>query len=320
MRRERHKRIGDLAPATREQGVRHVARHQARLEASARAVDVALDRDAILTRLQRELQALPPDTPTRLRLSLDKAGYVELTAAPLLHYDEGDALLTLPMIKDAVERGNHWRNDRMGAPGAFQLYDFPVIDHLHFAGLWLVGRFTGSYLTAFNVYFLLTYPLTALTTLVAFRRFGYSLAAGGAGGLLYAFLHAHAARGQEHYFLSAYWVVPLSLVLFRYVWPFWLFKDASRGDGMTRAAAYRHNRSMRIYLPGYLLKWMFSCLTAFAITSGFGSLSMAQAASEPASVDVFAIIAAGWGIVFACSVCVLFVTSYIYFYLSRNEA
>jgi hypothetical protein len=137
----------------------------------------------------------------------------QVTAAPLLHYDEGDALLTLPMIKDAVERADHWRNDRMGAPGAFQLYDFPVIDHLHFAGLWLVGQFTGSYLTAYNVYFLLTYPLTALTTLVVFRRFGYSLAAGGAGGLLYAFLHYHAARGQAHYFLSAYWVVPLSLML-----------------------------------------------------------------------------------------------------------
>ena len=92
---------------------------------------------------------------------------------------------------------------------------------------------------------------------------------------------------------SCYDDMPLSLVLFRYLWPFWLFKDASRGDRLTRAAAYRHNRSMRIYLPGYLLKWMLSCVTAFGITSGFGSLSMAQAASEPRSVDVFAIIAAG---------------------------
>ena len=119
---------------------------------------------------------------------------------------------------------------------------------------------------------------------------------------------------------SRYDDMPLSLVLFRYVWPFWLFKDASRGDRMARAAAYRHNRSMRIYLPGYLLKWMFNCITAFAIASGFGSLSVAQAASQPRSVDVFAIIAAGWGIVFACSLCVLFVTSYIYLYLGRNEA
>ncbi|MBL8266703.1 hypothetical protein [Steroidobacter sp.] len=119
---------------------------------------------------------------------------------------------------------------------------------------------------------------------------------------------------------SHYDDMPLSLLLFRYLWPFWLFKDASRGDRMTRAAAYRHNRSMRIYLPGYLMKWMLNCVAAFGIAAGFGSLSTAQAASSAASLDVFAIIAAGWGIIFACSVCVLFLTSYIYFYLSRNDA
>lgn len=50
--------------------------------------------------------------------------------------------------------------------------------------------------------------------------------------------------------------LPFSLVLFRYLWPFWLFKDASSGDRLARAAAYRHNRDMRVYLPGYLMKWM----------------------------------------------------------------
>lgn len=118
---------------------------------------------------------------------------------------------------------------------------------------------------------------------------------------------------------SRYDDMPLSLVMFRYLWPFWLFKDASRGDRLARAAAYRHNRSMRIYLPGYLMKWMFNCVAAFAITAGFGSLSAAQAATEANMPDVFAIIAAGWGIIFACSLCVLFVTSYIYFYLSRHD-
>lgn len=119
---------------------------------------------------------------------------------------------------------------------------------------------------------------------------------------------------------SRYDDMPLSLVLFRFLWPFWLFKDASRGDRMARAAAYRHNRSMRIYLPGYLLKWIFNCVTAFAITAGFGSLSTTQSVSTADSLDVFAIIAAGWGLIFTCSVCVLFVTSYIYFYLSHNDA
>ena len=50
--------------------------------------------------------------------------------------------------------------------------------------------------------------------------------------------------------------MPFSRVLFRYVWPFWLFKDATRGDRYARAAAYRHNRDMRIYLPGYLMRWV----------------------------------------------------------------
>lgn len=135
----------------------------------------------------------------------------QLSAAPLLNYHDGDALLILPMVKDAVERANIWRNDRMGAPGEFQIYDFPVIDHLHFAGLWLVGQLTGSYVTAFNVYFVLTYPLTALTALAVFRWFGFSLPAAGVGGLLYTFLQYHATRSQAHYFLSAYWVIPLSM-------------------------------------------------------------------------------------------------------------
>lgn len=118
---------------------------------------------------------------------------------------------------------------------------------------------------------------------------------------------------------SGYDDMPLSLVLFRYLWPFWLFKDASRGDRLARAAAYRHNRSMRIYLPGYLMRWMFNCVATFTITAIFGSLSPAQADSS-GSLDVFALLAAGWGIAFTGSLCVLFVTSYIYFYLSRNDA
>jgi hypothetical protein len=97
--------------------------------------------------------------------------------------------------------------------------------------------------------------------------------------------------------------MPLSHVLFRYVWPFWLFKDATRGDRYARAAAYRHNRDMRIHLPGYLLRWLLVSTATFAVASASGS----------------PLLAAGWGIAFACCLCVLFVTSYIYLYLSRHE-
>jgi len=107
---------------------------------------------------------------------------------------------------------------------------------------------------------------------------------------------------------------PLSQVLYRYVWPFWLFKDATRGDRYARAAAYRHNRDMRVHLPGYLMRWLLVSAMTLAVASGFSSLSAPRAGP-----DLFALLTPGSGIAFACCVCVLFVTSYIYLYLSRHE-
>ena len=47
----------------------------------------------------------------------------------------------------------------------------------------------------------------------------------------------------------------LSYLLYLYFWPFWMFRDVREGSLIERAAAYRHNRALRIHLPGYLLKW-----------------------------------------------------------------
>lgn len=114
---------------------------------------------------------------------------------------------------------------------------------------------------------------------------------------------------------SAYDDLPFSIVLFRFLWPFWLFQDASRGNRFDRAAAYQHNRDMRIYLPGYLLKWMLSSALTLAVTLGLDSLA-AQMTAEP---NVWALMAAGCGMVFACGICILVLTTYIYIYLARQH-
>jgi hypothetical protein len=113
---------------------------------------------------------------------------------------------------------------------------------------------------------------------------------------------------------SYYDEMPLSLVLFRFLWPFWLFRDASRGDRYARAAAYRHNRDMRVHLPGYLMKWLLSCALIFALASGFDSLARILGGAQ-----LLSLIAAAFAMAFACGICVLFVTAYIYLYLSRND-
>jgi hypothetical protein len=148
-----------------------------------------------------------------LTCALLAAGY-RLDQASLsapLYYDE-DSLLILPMVKVTIERGSHWTNDRLGYPGVMELYDYPVIDYLHFAILWLLGQVIGNVVVVYNLYYLLTYPLTTLTAMAALRQLRLTLPAAAVGGLLYAFLPYHYLRGENHYFLSAYWLVPLSLL------------------------------------------------------------------------------------------------------------
>lgn len=112
-----------------------------------------------------------------------------------------------------------------------------------------------------------------------------------------------------------YECAPLSIVIARYLLPFWLFRDASRGDRLTRAAAYRHNRSMRGYLPGYILRWTVQALLALGLIFIFD----AGARGAFAGAEVLVLLAAGAGIAFACCVCMLFVISYAYLYFSRND-
>lgn len=111
---------------------------------------------------------------------------------------------------------------------------------------------------------------------------------------------------------SSYEEMPVSLLLFKYLWPFWMFKDASRGDRFARAAAYRHNRGMRIYLPSYLARWAVSCLIWLGIVC-----LLSAGTGEHHSPFVVDLMAAVSGIVFACACCVLVATTYVYLYLSQ---
>ena len=148
-----------------------------------------------------------------LSLSVALIGYrVDTTDLRIpFHYDE-DSLLIMPMVKATLERGSHWRTDRLGAPGIQEMHDFPVIDHLHFALIWLIGQFFPNATLTFNLYFLLGYPLAALMAMGVFRHFGLGFPASVVGGILYATTPFHQFRGQSHYFLSAYFFIPLTLM------------------------------------------------------------------------------------------------------------
>lgn len=144
-------------------------------------------------------------------LRLDRANF----HSPFTY--DSDALLILPMVKCTVETGTHWQNKRLGAPGIQELHDFPVIDHLHFALIWFLGLFFPDPIVVFNLFHLLTYPLVTVTALLVLRHFGLSPPAAICGALLYTFQPYHYQRGQVHYFLAAYYVIPLTILVILWI-------------------------------------------------------------------------------------------------------
>ncbi|WP_025601558.1 aminodeoxychorismate synthase component I [Burkholderia sp. WSM2230] len=69
--------------ATREEGVRHLSRHLARLLASAATFGFEFDAEAVRAQIAEKCASLPPDTAHRMRLALGKSGTMQLTAAIL---------------------------------------------------------------------------------------------------------------------------------------------------------------------------------------------------------------------------------------------
>ena len=69
--------------ATRENGVRHLERHLARIGASARYLGFAFDEAAARDQIVAQCSQLTAGTPHRMRLAIDKEGATQLTAALL---------------------------------------------------------------------------------------------------------------------------------------------------------------------------------------------------------------------------------------------
>lgn len=51
--------------------------------------------------------------------------------------------------------------------------------------------------------------------------------------------------------------LPFKILLYRYFFFSWLFKDVNKGDVYERSAAWRYNRTQARWLPTYLRRWLF---------------------------------------------------------------
>jgi hypothetical protein len=61
------------------------------------------------------------------------------------------------------------------------------------------------------------------------------------------------------------------VLVYRYFFFDWLFRDVNRGSFLERAAAWRFNREMRRYLLVYLRRWVILVVCSHALGATFES-------------------------------------------------
>lgn len=124
---------------------------------------------------------------------------------------DGDALQNLMIVKAVAEDGWIGANGALGAPYGQDLADFPVVygDVLTLALIRAVTLFAGEPAAAMNIFFLLTFALTAVTGFAALRVLGLGRGPSLAAALIYALAPYHFERGEFHLFIAAYFAVPI---------------------------------------------------------------------------------------------------------------
>ncbi len=78
-------------------------------------------------------------------------------------------------------------------------------------------------------------------------------------------MHASNHQGSE----LGLPIEPFRVLLYRYFFFEWLFRDVSRGTFMERESALRFNRQRCHYLPVYLRRWIVVVVSSCAIGASF---------------------------------------------------
>jgi hypothetical protein len=128
--------------------------------------------------------------------------------APLAY--GGDANLMHTFVKGIVENGWYLENPRLGAPGEVDFHDYPVLmgNNLDVLLIRALALGTDDAALVMNLFFLLTFPLVALTAYLALRALGISSATAVVCSALYALLPYHFLHGETHLTVAAYYAVP----------------------------------------------------------------------------------------------------------------
>ena len=160
----------------------------------------------------------------------------------------GDGLSHQTWVKDIVDEGWHLHNHYLSFPGEMDSEDYPQTDNLSFLMMKLLSLVTNSYGAVFNWFYLLTYPLTTLTAYLVFRRFDVSYFPSLLGSLLFTFAPYHFFRGEPHILLSAYFLIPLVVMVALWICQGWNSGVRSQESGIKVGNSWRFEMAVSIVI------------------------------------------------------------------------
>jgi phosphoglycerol transferase len=178
----------------------------------------------------------------------------------------GDATENLVVIKDVITHGWYLTNPGLAAPFGQELYDFPAYsgDSLYLLMIKLLGVPFGNPAVVMNLFFLLGFPLIAITCFAILRRLGISIDVALVCAALYALLPSRFLRGEGHIFLGAYFMVPICC---------YLVLALLKGDELFGRRA--NARGMRAYLTWRTAGVIALCLVVSCSDTYFAAFTVA---------------------------------------------
>jgi phosphoglycerol transferase len=134
---------------------------------------------------------------------------------PFSYWEDG--LFYSMVVKGIIDGGWCLHNGFLGMPQGMDLHDMPFGDNLQFLLIKLISWVSHDYAVVLNSYYLIGYPLTALTALFVLRHFKISFGPAMVGSLLFTFLPYHMFRGEAHLLLSSYYMIPVMVMVILWI-------------------------------------------------------------------------------------------------------
>jgi phosphoglycerol transferase len=149
----------------------------------------------------------------------------------------GDGIDTLEAIKSILSGGWNLHTARVGAPFVGSNVDFPSGgESVHWFSIKLLGYVLRSPSLTDNVYYLIGYFLVAFAAYYVARYLGLQKATALLVGVLYSFLPYHQVHGELHLVRSAYYIVPVDVLVMLWLvsWKTQLYRFADDGNLVLR--------------------------------------------------------------------------------------